>query len=56
MKAVTYILECSDGSYYVGSTTDIERRLREHNTGRGYDYTKARRPVKVVYTEEHDSE
>lgn len=56
MKAITYILKCSDESYYVGSTTDMERRLQEHNTGRGCDYTKARRPVEVVYTEEHDSE
>jgi putative endonuclease len=45
-----YILECADGSYYSGITTDPERRLREHNgEGPGAKYTRARRPVKLVY-------
>ncbi len=47
-----YILECADGSYYVGSTTDLERRLWEHNEGMGAHYTARRRPVKLVYSAE----
>ncbi|WP_170296988.1 GIY-YIG nuclease family protein [Agromyces salentinus] len=48
-----YILECSDGSYYVGSTVDLERRLVEHDQGEGSRYTRQRRPVQLVYAEEH---
>jgi predicted GIY-YIG superfamily endonuclease len=48
-----YILECCDGSYYVGVSDNPERRLEEHNTGRGSDWTAERRPVKLVWTEEH---
>jgi putative endonuclease len=44
-----YILECADGSYYVGSTNDLERRVWEHNEGVGAKYTARRRPVKLVY-------
>ena len=47
-----YILECADGSYYVGSTEDLERRIWEHNEGIGAKYTARRRPVKLVYTAE----
>jgi putative endonuclease len=46
-----YILKCADGTYYTGWTTDPERRERQHNSGRGARYTKARRPVKLVYIE-----
>ena len=46
-----YILECSDGSYYVGSTNELERRLSEHQAGRGARYTTRRLPVKLVYSE-----
>jgi putative endonuclease len=49
-----YILECSDGSYYVGSTKDLERRLYEHQEGLGARYTSRRLPVKLVYCEEYD--
>jgi len=49
-----YILECSDGSYYVGSTKDLERRISEHQEGLGAKYTSRRRPVKLVYAEEYD--
>lgn len=48
-----YILECADGSYYTGWTTDLERRVATHNAGRGSRYTRSRRPVKLVYWEEH---
>jgi putative endonuclease len=53
MPYIVYILECADGTYYTGSTTDIVRRLREHNSsGRGARYTKSRRPVVLKYAEE----
>lgn len=44
-----YILECADGSYYVGSTWDVERRLAQHNDGTGATYTKRRRPVQLAF-------
>ncbi len=48
-----YLLRCSDNSLYTGITTDINRRLNEHNkTNRGAKYTRARRPVTLVYIEE----
>ena len=47
-----YILECSDGSYYVGSTKNLEYRLWEHNEGIGAKYTSRRRPVKLVFSAE----
>lgn len=49
-----YILECVDGSYYVGSTNHLERRLLEHQEGRAARYTSRRLPVKLVYAEEHN--
>ena len=53
MKGYLYILECSDGSYYTGSTTDLERRLAQHQNGEGANHTKKRLPVKLVYFEEY---
>ena len=45
-----YVVHCSDGTLYTGVTTDISRRIREHNTGsRGAKYTRTRRPVELVY-------
>ena len=49
-----YILECSDGSYYTGSTKDIEKRLQEHQDGVGANHTKRRLPVILVYYEKYD--
>lgn len=47
-----YILECSDKTLYTGITTDIEKRLAQHNDGNdGAKYTRVRRPVKCVYSE-----
>ena len=46
-----YIVECSDGTYYTGWTTDPERRVATHNKGRGAKYTSVRRPVKLIYVE-----
>jgi predicted GIY-YIG superfamily endonuclease len=48
--AWVYILECSDGSYYVGSTVDLERRLWQHQEGEGAAYTRRRRPVSLVWS------
>jgi len=52
---VVYLLRCSDGSLYCGITTDINRRVATHNEGRGARYTRARRPVHVVYMEPANS-
>lgn len=50
--AFCYILQCADGTFYTGWTTDLDRRLKMHNAGRGAKYTKLRRPVTLVYSEE----
>ncbi|WP_425446630.1 GIY-YIG nuclease family protein [Dethiothermospora halolimnae] len=50
-----YILRCKDNSLYTGWTTDIDRRVKEHNSGKGAKYTRARRPVKLAYYEEHNN-
>jgi len=47
-----YILRCCDGSFYTGVTTDIGRRLREHEEGKASRYTRTRRPIVLVYQEE----
>jgi len=49
-----YILQCSDESYYVGSTKDLNRRLSQHQDGTGSRYTSGRLPVTLVYCEEYD--
>jgi len=49
----TYILECADGSYYVGITNDLNLRLTEHNSRQGARWTAQRRPVKLRYAERH---
>ncbi|MDE7121483.1 MAG: GIY-YIG nuclease family protein [Oscillospiraceae bacterium] len=46
-----YILECVDGSLYTGYTTDLQKRIRTHNAGKGAKYTRSRLPVKLVYSE-----
>ncbi len=43
-----YLLECSDGTFYCGITTDIERRINEHNAGTASKYTRGRTPVKLL--------
>ena len=47
----TYIIRCSDGTLYTGWTNDLEKRIASHNDGTGGKYTRARRPVKLVYHE-----
>lgn len=46
-----YIVECRDGTFYTGITTDPARRLAEHNNGRASRYTRVRRPVRIIYEE-----
>ena len=52
MSAFVYMVECADQTLYTGWTTDIERRLKAHNAGRGAKYTRERGPVRLVYVEE----
>ena len=49
-----YILECSDNSYFTGSTIDLKRRIQQHQNGEGANHTKKRLPVKLVYFEEYN--
>jgi len=53
--AYMYILRCSDASYYVGSTRDLDARLWMHQAGRGAEYTKRRLPVELVHASEFES-
>lgn len=46
-----YLLRCADGTLYTGITTDLVRRLAEHNAGRGARYTRSRLPAELVYAE-----
>ncbi|MFP8953417.1 GIY-YIG nuclease family protein [Natrialbaceae archaeon A-arb3/5] len=52
---VVYVLECADGSLYTGYTTDLERRIGEHNAGDGAKYTRGRTPVELRYHERYES-
>ena len=47
-----YILRCGDGSLYTGITTDVEKRMEVHRSGKGAKYTRGRGPLEVVYTED----
>lgn len=51
MTWTVYILRCADGTFYTGITNDVEKRVKRHNAGTGAKYTRARRPVQVVYQE-----
>jgi putative endonuclease len=46
-----YLIECADKSIYAGITTDISRRFKEHKAGKGGNYTRAKKAIKVLYTE-----
>lgn len=51
-----YILECSDSTFYTGITTNLDRRIKEHNSSKlGAKYTKVRRPVKLIYSKEFEN-
>lgn len=48
-----YLIECKDKSLYTGITTNVKRRFAEHKAGKGGSYTRAKKAVKIVYTEKH---
>ena len=54
-KHYVYVVECKDGTFYTGYTTDIKRRMREHNAGEGAKYTRGRYPVILKHQELFDS-
>lgn len=49
-----YILKCSDETLYTGWTTDLKKRIKTHNSGKGAKYTRGRTPVKLIYYEKYD--
>jgi putative endonuclease len=51
-----YVLRCSDNTFYTGYTTDVERRVREHDAGDGAKYTRGRTPVELIHVEPFDSQ
>ena len=51
----TYILKCCDDTLYTGWTTDLKKRVTQHNAKKGANYTKSRTPVSLVYFEEYES-
>ena len=51
MPWFAYIVECSDSSYYVGITNDLESRVSEHNAGKGASWTRMRRPVRLRFAQ-----
>ena len=53
MSWYVYILKCSDMTYYTGITTDIKRRIDEHEAGNGAKYTRGRGPLQLMHTEEY---
>jgi len=53
-KGYTYILKCSDGTYYTGSTKHLELRIKQHQAGKGAKHTALRLPVSLIYYEEYD--
>lgn len=54
-KHYVYVVQCSDDSLYTGYAKDVERRIQEHNQGKGAKYTQGRRPVELIHTEEFAS-
>ena len=51
----TYIVRCCDNTLYTGWTTDLDRRMEAHNSGKGAKYTRSRRPVELIYAERFDT-
>lgn len=51
-KHYFYVLECRDGSFYAGYTTDLKRRISQHNEGKGAKYTRGRGPVSLIFAKE----
>jgi len=54
-KWFVYIVQCSDGTLYTGITTDVEKRIAKHNSGKGAKYTRTRLPVVCLYTQEFEN-
>ncbi len=54
-KAYMYVVECADGSLYTGYTTDLDKRIKAHNRGKGAKYTRSRLPVSIIFHEEFSS-
>ena len=55
MSAYVYMLRCGDGSLYTGWTSDLEKRVKAHSSGKGAKYTRAHLPVELVWQEEYNS-
>ncbi|GGL46615.1 GIY-YIG nuclease family protein [Halocalculus aciditolerans] len=55
MAHYVYVLVCADDTYYTGYTTDVERRVAEHDAGEGAKYTRGRTPVELVHVESYES-
>ena len=55
MSHHVYVVECADGTYYTGYTTDVDRRVAEHDAGEGARYTRGRAPVELRHVERYDS-
>tara|TARA_Y100000310_G_scaffold343708_1_gene452636 strand:- start:4941 stop:5189 length:249 start_codon:yes stop_codon:yes gene_type:complete len=55
MPYFVYLVECRDKTYYCGYSSDLEKRVKTHNEGKGAKYTKRRRPVKLVYSEDFET-
>ncbi len=53
--AWVYILRCKDNTLYTGCTTDLERRIRQHESGKGAKYTRGRAPLHLVYSEQYET-
>lgn len=53
MTYFLYIIKCADNTLYTGITTDVERRFVEHKNGKGANYTRSRKVLKILYTEKH---
>ena len=51
MDFILYILECADGSFYIGHTDDLDRRMQQHDLGLGCVYTSTRRPVELIHAQ-----
>lgn len=55
MPQFVYLLKCKDNTFYCGYTNNLEKRIENHNLGKGSKYTRGRLPVKLIYVEEHSS-
>lgn len=55
MTAYMYIVQCADGSYYVGSTRNVDARVHQHSVGLGAEYTRRRRPIELKFVAEFEN-